>query len=547
MAEVAVDERRLLKTIRWWDGFVIGLANPGFLLIGLWGSILALGGTPAIILWVISALIGALQAYIYCEPAAMFPDKPGGLSVYAREGWRKHFSFAGPIAVFGYWFAWSSVLAIYGSLIGYLLIAEFGADSYFATTTWDPPIIYSPLGWPQLIGVACIVLCWIFNIRGMRPAVGLSYVVGALMIIPILVIAIGGFVTGDFQNHEINSNFIAANVEFYGDSPTFFNQFVMVMVWMYILGWSTYGPEAGATFAPEYKDTANDTRKALASVGALNVFLSILLPIVVLGTIGYDALFADTTGVVWLTDVVNSIAGEGFGKFLVVCLCAGLLLSMNTATMDGSRALYALSEEKMTIKQLGTLNRHNVPGRAMTVDMLLNIFLLLMFQNIYFILAAGNLGYMLSHVIALSGVLLLRRDRPNWPRPIKLGKVWMWLAGLFCALNAIFIIFGVYGLKYTGYGFDYLSEEYAAGTASPTERVPWIIIVGVIVLVCRRPRLHHRPVAVGQEGALEGSKRRAADAGGDRRRSRRRRPRPLDETPIDLERAGKPALSASGV
>ena len=46
------------------------------------------------------------------------------------------------------------MLAIYGSLIGYLLIAEFGADSYFATTTWDPPIIYSPLGWPQLIGVA---------------------------------------------------------------------------------------------------------------------------------------------------------------------------------------------------------------------------------------------------------------------------------------------------------------------------------------------------------------------------------------------------------
>jgi amino acid transporter len=491
MAEVAVDERRLLKTIRWWDGFVIGLANPGFLLIGLWGSIIALGGQWAIALWIISALMGALQAYIYCEPAAMFPDKPGGLSVYAREGWRKHFSFAGPIAVFGYWFAWSSVLAIYGSLIGYLLIAEFGAGSYFdpAETTYDVGLPYA-LGWPQLIGVACIVLCWIFNIRGMRPAVGLSYVVGALMIFPILVIAIGGFVTGDFSNHEINSNVLAANVEFYGDEATFFNQFVMVMVWLYILGWSTYGPEAGATFAPEYKDTVNDTRKALASVGALNVVLSIMLPIVVLGTIGYDALYGDITGVVWLTDVVNSIAGEGFGKFLVVCLCAGLLLSMNTATMDGSRALYALSEEKMTIKQLGTLNKHNVPGRAMTVDMLLNIFLLLIFQNIYFILAAGNLGYMLSHVIALSGVLLLRRDRPNWPRPIKLGKVWMWLAGLFCAANALFIIFGLYGLKYTGYGFDYLGQEYQdflagveGASPSPTARIMWIIIVGVLVLV----------------------------------------------------------------
>jgi hypothetical protein len=113
---------------------------------------------------------------------------------------------------------------------------------------------------------------------------------------------------------------------------------------------------------------------------------------------------------------------------------------------------------------------------------------------------------MLSHVIALSGILLLRRDRPNWPRPIKLGKVWMWLAGIFAAANALFIIFGVYGLKYTGYGFDYLSDEYAAYLAgegpvpSPTERVPAIIIVGALVLICGvagyiwAQRQHGKPV-----------------------------------------------------
>jgi len=483
-AEVSVDERKLLKTLRWWDGFVIGLANPGFLLIGLWGSIIALGGWVATVLWVISAIIGALQAYIYCEPAAMFPDKPGGLSVYAREGWRKYFSLVGPIAVFGYWFAWSSVLAIYGSLIGYLLIGEFAGDGYFATESWSPPVIQT-LGWPQLIGVMCIFVCWAFNIRGMRPAVWLSYVVAALMMVPIVVIAIGGFITGDFSNHQIDSNFVAANVDFYGDSATGFNQFLMIMVWMYILGWSTYGPEAGATFAPEYKDTTNDTRKALISVGALQVVLAFLLPIVVIGSVGYDVIYGDTTGVLWLTNVVNTIAGESFGKFLIVCLCGGLLLSMNTATMDGSRALYALSEEKMTIKQLGVLNKHHVPGRAMTVDLLLNIFLLLYFGNIYFILASGNLGYMLSHVLALSGVLLLRKDRPNWPRPIRLAKPWMVGAGIFCIANLLFIVFGLWKLKYTGYGFNYLSPEYAdflAGNGpapSPTARVPEIVAVGV--------------------------------------------------------------------
>ena len=32
MAEAVVEERQLLKTLRWYDGFVICLANPGFML-----------------------------------------------------------------------------------------------------------------------------------------------------------------------------------------------------------------------------------------------------------------------------------------------------------------------------------------------------------------------------------------------------------------------------------------------------------------------------------------------------------------------------------
>ena len=40
-----------------------------------------------------------------------------------------------------------------------------------------------------------------------------------------------------------------------------------------------------------------------------------------------------------MIDVLKTIVGDFFGGLLVVCLCAGLLLSMNTATMDGSRAL----------------------------------------------------------------------------------------------------------------------------------------------------------------------------------------------------------------
>ena len=39
MAEAVVEERQLLKTLRWYDGFVICLANPGFLLGSLGYSV----------------------------------------------------------------------------------------------------------------------------------------------------------------------------------------------------------------------------------------------------------------------------------------------------------------------------------------------------------------------------------------------------------------------------------------------------------------------------------------------------------------------------
>ena len=114
MAEAVIEERHLLKSLRWWDGFVIALCNPGFLIASLGFSMGALGTWGAVALWAISAGVGMLQAWIYAETASMFPDKPGGISLYAYEGWRGRFSLVGPIGAFGYWIGWSVVLSIFG-------------------------------------------------------------------------------------------------------------------------------------------------------------------------------------------------------------------------------------------------------------------------------------------------------------------------------------------------------------------------------------------------------------------------------------------------
>ena len=68
------------------------------------------------------------------------------------------------------------------------------------------------------------------------------------------------------------------------------------------------------------------------------------------------------------------------------------------------------------------------------------------------ILYLSNIGYVLAHVFALSGFLLLRRDRPNWPRPIKVGSAWLPIAAFLCVLNFVFLVVGALAPKLNGYG-----------------------------------------------------------------------------------------------
>jgi amino acid transporter len=88
----------------------------------------------------------------------------------------------------------------------------------------------------------------------------------------------------------------------------------------------------------------------------------------------------------------------------------------------------------------------------MTVDMVVNIGLLLLLgRNNFVILYISNIGYVFCHVLALSGFLLLRRDRPQWPRPIKMGNVWLPIAGVLALFNLVLVVYGVYDQALASY------------------------------------------------------------------------------------------------
>ena len=325
MAELAVDQPRLLKTMRWWDGFIIGLANPGFLLAGLAGSVVTLGPKWAAIIWFSSAVVGALQAYVYAEPAAMFPDKSGGLSMYAKEGWRKHFSLAGPIATFGYWFAWSSVLAIYGGIIGTLLLSRFWPD-----TLADPLMFhlgFIDVTWPRVIGARLhrLVLPLQHPRHAARRVVQLRHRrdddhpgPGA------------GVHPADQRRHHVaraerephraetsssttSHRHVGIDVQPGGDGHRL------------VLGDRVVDVRAGGSGHVRARVRRHPQRHALAiaSTGALNVVLSLLLPLTIVGVLGVGSIAEDTTFIAYLTEALDQTVGETLGGLFVVFVCAG--------------------------------------------------------------------------------------------------------------------------------------------------------------------------------------------------------------------------------
>jgi amino acid transporter len=447
VAEAVVEERQLLKTLRWYDGFVIALANPGFLLGSLGYSVLDLGGWGAVMLWGITAAMIVPVMVLYSELAAMFPHKSGGFPIYANEAWRKYTTLVGPIATFGYWIGWSVVLAFLGLFCGSIAQAAWFPGEPYGTNAFGGSLIDNGyfstggvhIGLQHLIAIGIIIAVWFFNVFGTRIGVAFNYLAGLLLMIPLFCFMFLPFLNGDFNSANLQLHFTHQN----------WGGLQLGLVWIWLMIWSAGGVDTCATFAPEYKDTVRDTRKALLSAAIFSMIVYTILPLGLTGGVGVKTVAAyDYVG------ALNKLVGSGATDFFVVVILMSFVISMNTATADGSRALYGISKDGMTIKQLGRLNKYNVPGWAMSLDTVINILFVLFIGNIFGILAASNIGYVLAHVFALSGYVLLRKDRPLWPRPIKLPAYWTAIAAVLSGLFVVFTIVGVgwFQIAAGGYG-----------------------------------------------------------------------------------------------
>lgn len=458
-AFAVVDEGTLLKSMHWYDGFVMALSNPGFIIASIGFTTGQIGALGALLVWLGSMVIAVLQNKIYTEPATMFPDHAGGISMYAFEGWRSRFSLAGPMSAIGYWAGWSSVLAVFGLTTGGLIQSQ-----WFPGATWSVSAgIHLDL--PRVIAVALILAIWLINALGVKPVKIMGYLTGGLLFVPLILFMIVPFFLSDFHASNLTWGLTGAGGSTWGAIQ-------LALVWLYLNAWSAYGIEVCATFAPEYHDTEKDTSKALIRAAMFCVAVYALLPLAVGGAVPQQAIAAAPLGF-YATLLQHEVGG--FSNVVIVFMIGSFLLGMNAASAGGARTLYGMSRTGMTIKWFDHLNKHSVPNRGMYVDVVVNCLAVLFLPTTVAVLAASNLGYVACHVFALSAVVLLRRDRPAARRPLRLALPWVWLAGFLALLNVLITAVGATSFQLTGYGG---LPELLVGLA--------LLAVGCLLYVYRR-------------------------------------------------------------
>lgn len=94
--------RELIRAIDWKGAFWVASGVPALVLFSI-GGIAGVAGKVAFLVWIVSMVMGFIQAFTYAEIAGLFPNKSGGASVYGAAAWVRYSKIIAPLSVWCNW------------------------------------------------------------------------------------------------------------------------------------------------------------------------------------------------------------------------------------------------------------------------------------------------------------------------------------------------------------------------------------------------------------------------------------------------------------
>ncbi|WP_282638293.1 APC family permease [Sphingobacterium thalpophilum] len=369
------------------------------------------------VVWLICGFMTLAAALSYGELSAMFP-KAGGQYVYLKEAY-------GPVVSFT--FGWTFFAVIQTATIAAVGVA-FSKFTAYLFPVLDEDVYLLEVGSyhvssAQVLAIGVILLLTLINTRGVQNGKTLQTILTLIKILSLILLVLFGFAA--FDSDVWNQNWSAATRwdlrRLNADGST--------------AGYSLFGTFAAMSAALVGALFSSDSWHSSSAVAGeiknpqRNIGLSLALGTVIVTTI-YILTNLMYTGVLTMEHMASApkdrvamvVAQQIFGPLGIGILAVMIMISTfgcnNGLILAGARVYYSMANDGLFFKKTGRLNHKAVPAYALWLQG--GVATIWCLTGKY-----GDLLDMITcvvvifYMLCIIGIFLLRRKRPDIPRPYK--------------------------------------------------------------------------------------------------------------------------------
>jgi APA family basic amino acid/polyamine antiporter len=342
---------------------------------------------PVLLAWVIGGVIALFGALTYAELAASLP-RSGGVFAYLLEGF-------GPLPAF--LFGWSELAVIRASALGAIstIFAEY--LGYFVRLTPEQ------VRW---VAATSVVLVGLLNYVGVRNAAKFMNFITLLKYGALAGIVLLAFTAGEGSATHLTPAWGSGlNLSLLGTA-------LIAIMWTYD-GWADLSFMGG-----EVKDPGRTLPRALILGTSAIVLVYLLLNVAYIYLVPLPEMAKSPLIAATAAERIPFFAGAGgavvSGIVMVSCLGA-----LNGSMMTGPRIFFAMADRGLFFQTIARVSpRYQSPSVAIWLASGLGVVYVLLndFQQLAdkFIL-----GIWPFYALAIAAVFVLRRTRPDLPRPYR--------------------------------------------------------------------------------------------------------------------------------
>jgi basic amino acid/polyamine antiporter, APA family len=388
--------------------------------LGLWSAVAVLVGstigsgifrTPAgvaqrvddvplfLLAWVVGGAVVLCGALTYSELAAAFP-RSGGVYVFVREAF-------GPLPAF--LFVWAELWVIRPGAFGAIGIT---ASAYtLRTLGFDPAAVVAAVGpvdvrAEQLLGACYIVLVGGVNYLGIHRGAILQNLSTALKVAALALLVLLGFTLGTSAAGPSGSLF--AQRAAVGLSP--FLLAMVAILWAYD-GWADLAFVGG-----EVKDPQRTLPRALFIGTATIVVLYLAANLVYLYLIPIQEM---KQAELVAADVARLVIGSAGVVVVSAAIAVSTFGTLNGSMMTAPRIFFAAAEDGLLPSAIARVDpRTSAPTGAVVLMVVMGVIFILI-RTFTQLADQFIIGIWPFYALAVAGVFVLRRRRPELERPYR--------------------------------------------------------------------------------------------------------------------------------